>query len=170
LLRAFSEVGISNVESLGTVAFVDLKLRFGVDHLLSAARRVPEGMFGLDFDFPERVVRYTTTVFAGPEEADIPPGFFGQMWLDFGVFGPPVWGVLFGLQMSIVQVFYRLLRASWQSSAVIALTVFVVALPLNTGSFDFTFSIDIIALAAALWWCTELRRADIGPSLLQSSQ
>jgi hypothetical protein len=157
VLRGSSEIGITNVESLGTVSLLHLNLRYGVDHLLSVAQRFPEGILGLDFNFPERIVRVSTATFADADSADIPPGLFGQMWIDFGVLGPVVWGVMFGLQMSIVQHLFERTRRTKPSSAVFAVIVFVVALPLNTGSLDFTFSIDIIVLVFALLWCVRLR-------------
>ncbi len=41
LLRAASELGITVIESLGTLAFIPDQLRFGVDHFLSLAQRFP---------------------------------------------------------------------------------------------------------------------------------
>jgi hypothetical protein len=158
VLRALSDLGISIVESVGTVALVHSDLRLGVDHVLSLMQRFPEGVLGLNFDFPERIVRVTTTAFLDSSAQDVPPGLMGAMWLDFGIAGPVVWGLAFGLQMGVVQFVYEKTRNSLQAAVVFAVVVFVVALPLNSGSFDFTFSVDIIVLAAALWWCVPLRR------------
>jgi hypothetical protein len=161
LLRAATDIGITIVESLGTLQFLDVGLRFGVDHVLSMAQRFPEKSLGLDFDFPERIVRISTAAFADASSQDIPPGLLGQMWLDFRVAGPVIWGLAFGLQMSVIQFFFERTRRTRQSAAVFMLLVFIVALPLNSGSFDFTFSVDIIALAAVLLWCVKFRRQQL---------
>ena len=161
LLRAATDIGITIVESLGTLQFLDVGLRLGTDHVLSILQRFPEKSLGLDFDFPERIVRISTAAFADAGAQDIPPGLLGQMWLDFGVVGPVIWGLVFGLQMSVIQFFFERTRRTRQSAAVFMLLVFVVALPLNTGSFDFTFSVDIIALAAVLLWCVRFRRQQL---------
>jgi hypothetical protein len=52
--------------------------------------------------------------------------------------------------MSIVQhVFARTIRTR-QAAALFVLITFVIALPLNTGSYDFTFNYDIYALALCI--------------------
>lgn len=160
VLRAVSEVGLTIVESIGTLMFIDTAPRFGVDHVLALAQRFPEGMLGLAFEFPERIVRVSTEAFAGGNEQDIPPGLAGQMWLDFRFMGPVIWGLFFGLQLAVVQYFFERTRRTLQASAVFGIAVFILALPITTGSFDFTFSIDIIVLAVALWWAVRL---DAGP-------
>ena len=143
LLRAASEIGFTIVESLGTINLLDyLPPRFGVDHLLSVLRMIPTAHRWLG-DLPPRIVRLSTEAFAAPYDEDIPPGLFGQMWLDFRIFGPLVWGLMLSVQMSIVQhVFSRTIRTR-QAAALFALITFVVALPLTTGTYDFTFSYDI---------------------------
>jgi hypothetical protein len=61
-----------------------------------------------------------------------------------------VWGLILSVQMSIVQrIFARTIRTR-QATALFVLVTFVIALPLNTGSYDFTFSVDINALALCL--------------------
>jgi hypothetical protein len=153
-LRAFSEVGLNILESVGTLLFLHLPPRFGIDHVLSIAQRFPDGLIGLNLQFPERIVRVSTAVFSNANDQDIPPGLAGQMWLDFRIFGPIIWGLLFGLQMSVVQYWFQRTQRTLQASAVFVVVVFIVALPLTTGSYDFTFSIDIIILALALWFST----------------
>ena len=150
-IRVSSEIGITIVESLGSVSLLHIEPRFGVDHLLSIAHRIPARLLGFDLSFSERIVRVTTTVFAGSDEEDIPPGLFGQMWLDFGVFGPLFWGVLLGVQVSVIQYLYERVWRYRTATGLCALLVFVVALPLNTGSYDFTFSVDMVTLACVLW-------------------
>lgn len=157
-LRASSDLGITIVESLGSIAMLDLWPRLGVDHLLSIARRFPDGMLGMVIDFPERMVRVSTATFAGNNALDIPPGLLGQMWLDAGPFGPVFWGLFLGVQVGVLQGCYRRTRRTLQACAVFTLLVFVVALPVNTGSLDFTFSVDIAVLLLVIWACTSYRR------------
>lgn len=167
LLRAASDLGITIVESLGTLQFVHVGPRFGVDHLISMVQIFPEHTLGLEVEYPERIVRISTEAFADPDAQDIPPGLMGQMWLDFRIFGPMVWGLVFGCQMAIVQFLFERLRRTRYAVAVAVLVVFVVALPLNTGSFDFTFSVDIIALAFVLLLCVSVRRAALRQARLR---
>lgn len=161
LLRASSEIGISIVESLGTLNFLHIDHRWGVDHLLSIAQRFPDGALGLDIDFPPRIVRLSTEAFAGANAQDIPPGVFGQMWLDFGVLGPVIWGLVLGAQIGVLEHYFVRTTSTLVSSAVFVIATFVVALPLNSGSFDFTFSVDIFVLIAALAGCLHLKRLTV---------
>jgi hypothetical protein len=148
-LRAASEIGFTIVESVGSINLLHLSPRFGVDHLLSVLREIPTAHRWLG-DLPPRIVRLSTEAFATPHDEDIPPGLFGQMWMDFRIFGPVVWGLILSVQMSIVQrIFARTIRTR-QATALFVLVTFVIALPLNTGSYDFTFSVDINALALCL--------------------
>jgi len=150
LLRTASEIGLTIVESLGSINLLDLPPRFGVDHLLSVLREIPTSHRWLGI-LPTRIVRLSTAAFAAPYDEDIPPGLFGQMWMDFRVFGPIVWGLILSLQMSVVQhVFARTIRTR-QAVALFVLVTFVVALPLTTGTYDFTFSIDIYVLVLCLF-------------------
>lgn len=152
-VRAASDIGISVVESLGSLHFLDLPPRLGLDHLMAMVDLLPEKSMGIDFDFPERIVRISTEAFDGAAELDVPPGLLGQMWLDFRLAGPLVWGMVFGLQISLIQFFFERTRCTRQSAAIFVLLVFVVALPVNTGSFDFTFSVDIVAIGLGLVSC-----------------
>jgi hypothetical protein len=158
VLRAACEAGISLTESLGTVTLLPIGPRFGIDHLMSIMRLFPEGVMGLDFNFPERVVRLSTEAFFGAEAQDIPPGFLGQMWLDFGVLGPLVWGIIFGLQVALLQLLYARTARTWESASFMALLLFLIAYPVNTGSFDFTFSFDIVVLVIVLYVGMKWRR------------
>lgn len=160
LLRPMADMGITIVESLGTLKLLHLDLRYGIDHVLSIAQRFPKGTLGIELDFPERIVRISTAAFADPNTQDIPPGLLGQMWLDFGIFGPVVWGLVFGFQMSFVTYLFERIRRSLQSTAVCVLVVFLVALPLNSGSFDFSFSWDIFAVLLGVLWCVRVTRSD----------
>ncbi|HJQ54937.1 MAG TPA: hypothetical protein VJ825_13950 [Gemmatimonadaceae bacterium] len=157
VLRAASDTGLTIVESVGTLTMLHLWPRFGVDHVLSLAQRFPEGILGWDFNFPERIVRVSTTAFADANAQDIPPGVIGQMWLDFRVFGPVIWGLFFGFQLSVLQAFYDRTTRSYQSAAMFVLLAFLVVLPVNTGSFDFSFSVDVFAVLMALVWCARVR-------------
>lgn len=157
LLRGMSDIGLSLVESWATLLYLDIPFRFGVDHLMSIAQRIPVGfMFGWDKSWlPERIVRISTERFAGPFELDIPPGLIGQMWLDFGYLGPIIWGLVFGLQIGFAQWLFQRYARTYEVAVLFVLGLFVIALPLNTGSFDFTFSVDIFllfVLLAFIYW------------------
>jgi hypothetical protein len=148
-LRAASEIGFTIVESVGSINLLHLPPRFGVDHLLSVLREIPTAHRWLG-DLPPRMVRLSTEAFATPFDEDIPPGLFGQMWMDFRIFGPVVWGLILSVQMSIVQhVFARTVRTR-QAVALFVLVTFVVTLAVTTGTYDFTFSHDIYALALCI--------------------
>jgi hypothetical protein len=149
VLRASAEQGLTIVESLGTLTYLDENLRLGVDHLMSIAAKFPYRLLGFDGDFPKRMVRISTEAFGTPENQDIPPGLFGQMWLDYRVLGAVVWGMVMGAQVSAAQFLFERCKRTLQSSAFIVLTVFLIALPINTGSYDFTVSVDVIATFAA---------------------
>lgn len=156
-LYVASDLGITVTESIGTVALIDLPPRLGVDHVWSVLRRIPEGAVGIEDPFPERIVRHTTAVFMGSEDQDIPPGWMGMMWLDFRWFGPVIYGLIFGAGLAIIE------RARWrcvidlQASAVFALGLFVYCLPLNSGSMDFTFSVDMMILALLIFFVLRLK-------------
>jgi hypothetical protein len=156
-LRAASEIGITVVESLGSINLLDLPTRFGVDHLLSPLRQIPTSHYWLGI-LPDRIVRLSTEAFSTPDAEDIPPGLLGQMWLDFRVFGPIVWGLLMGVQMSIVQYAFAQTVRTRVAIGLFTLITFVVALPLNTGTYDFTFSIDIYALTLCIFLTFRLIR------------
>jgi hypothetical protein len=161
ILRTASDVGLTLVESLGTINLLDVDTRFGVDHLLSLLRKIPVSWFGWDPDMPPRVVRLSTAAFGTPDDQDIPPGLFGQMWLDFGIFGPLFWAMLLAVPMSILQRVFALTIVTRQAAAAFALITFVIALPLNTGSYDFTFSVDIFVLLLALFFSFKIARVRI---------
>ena len=146
ILRATADIGISQVESWATFQFLEIFPRFGLDHLLSILRRVPEGMIGLDIDWPERIVRISTEAFATPNDADIPPGLIGQSWLDFPILGSFFWGIMIGIQSRILNIWASRVAHSPTKIVFIVLLSLVIAMPLNTGSYDFIFSIDIIFL------------------------
>jgi hypothetical protein len=149
-LRAGAEAGITILESVATLSWLDLRPRFGVDHLMAALKLLPEGALGLNFNYPERIVRLSTAAFLDPMALDVPPGLLGQMWLDFGALGPLAWGIVMGLQVAFLQLLWCTLRRSWTAASVLVVLLFIVALPVNTGSYDFTFSIDIVIVVVAL--------------------
>jgi hypothetical protein len=159
VVRASSDVGITVVESLGTVQLIDVPPRLGSDHVLSLIKLFPERTLGFEVDYPERIVRISTTALDGPDEADLPPGFMGQMWLDFRMAGPLVWGMALGLQISVLQWLFIRTRCTRQSSAILIVLVFIVGYPINTGSFDFTFAIDIVAIILGILVCARVSRA-----------
>jgi hypothetical protein len=158
LLRAFSEIGISQVQSFATLQIIPTEFRFGIDHFLSVARRFPDGMLGLDIDWPERIVRISTTAFVDSEAADIPPGLIGQAWLDLPIFGPLLWGFAIGVQVRLLKRWSSKYIDNASKAVVVTLLSFIIALPINTGSFDFTFSVDIIFLVIVISACFRTRR------------
>lgn len=148
LLLFASDAGITVVESLATLVMIDLPYRFGIDHLFSILRRIPSGAMGFETPFlPERIVRYSTEVFLDRDALDIPPGLFGQMWIDFGVLGPAFYGIAVGALFGWVEALRRTFVNDWPAAALFSLLIFVLALPVNSGSLDFTFSVDIALLA-----------------------
>ena len=68
-----------------------------------------------------------------------------------------------GLQVGILQYAWQRMRPSRQSAAVFFLLTFVVALPINSGSYDFTFSVDIIAAVVVLFCVVRLNRETAPP-------
>jgi hypothetical protein len=139
-------IGTSLIESWATFLYLDLPLRYGTDHILSVARRIPDGILGLDLDFPPRMVRLSTEAFLGPEWADVPPGFIGQMWLDFGFFGPTICAMAFISLLSLLQLIYHHIEVDLPGLGIFIIFSWVICLPINTGSLDFTFSVDILFL------------------------
>jgi len=153
----FGEIGISVLESWATFMDLHMPMRFGVDHLLSIARRFPEGFLGIPFEFPERIVRISTAAFMGESALDVPPGLLGQMWLDARFLGPIMWGVFFGLQLATLQYIYKRSRMSLAATGVLNCVLFIVLLPLNTGSFDFSFNIDMMMLMIFSFWIIRVK-------------
>lgn len=161
VLNAFSSLGISLNSSWATFLFMgDVPPRFGVDHVLSALRFLPLGVFGVDEDqlYGPRIVRVSTEVFVDSHALDIPPGLIGQMWIDFRVFGPVIWGLFFGFGLRVVQVAFSGYRKTWASCGVFSVVVFFVALPINSGSLDFNFSVDMFFLLLFLFWVIKVDR------------
>ncbi len=147
ITKVAADLGISVIESLATLIYLYDDFRGGVDHALSVLRRVPEGMVGLEFDFPERYVRHSTEIFLNKSAQDIPPGFIGQMWVDFRFLGPLIYGVIAALGAALIELVRRkVCNKAFHTSVFFTLLLFVWWLPLNSGSFDFTFSVDMIAL------------------------
>lgn len=161
LLRAFSEIGISQVQSFATLHFMPTEFRFGIDHLLSVARRFPDGMLGLNINWPERIVRISTAAFLSPQAADVPPGLVGQAWLDLPVFGSLIWGFIIGIQLKFLSRWGRRYVNNEAKIVVMVLLSFIIALPVNTGSYDFTFSIDIILVVLIIILCFRARKSKV---------
>lgn len=153
LLSGFSYLGISLVTSWGTFMFLDSPFRFGVDHILSILRRIPLGSLGFDKDafYPERIVRISTRALADSNAQDIPPGLFGQMWLDCGIFGPVIWGVIFGMALCFLQMRFDGKQKTHQSVVFYMIGLYILSLPMNSGSFDFVFSVDVFFLVIFLF-------------------
>ena len=148
LLSGFTYLGISLVTSWGTFMFLDLPYRFGGDHILSMLRRIPLGSFGIDKDafYPERIVRISTRALADSNAQDIPPGLLGQMWLDCGIVGPVIWGMIFGMALCFLQIRFDGKQKTHQSAIFFMIGLYILSLPINSGSFDFVFSVDVFFL------------------------
>ena len=163
ILNGFSSLGISINSSWATLMFFDdPPIRFGLDHIISVARRLPLGVFGVDEDqlYGPRIVRISTETFVDGYALDIPPGLMGQMWLDFRILGPIVWGLVFGVLLRYVQVIFSRFDRTWTSCGIFAVVAFVIALPINSGSFDFSFSVDIIFLMLFMWFVVRVKNTD----------
>lgn len=141
-----SNIGISTIESWATLLYLDIPMRFGVDHLLSIARRIPDGMLGLDIDFPERMVRISTKAFVGAGRQDIPPGFIGQMWLDFRLFGPVLSSMAFCFMISVLQILYNRVCKDRAAISLFVLLIYTISLPVRSGTLDFVFSVNVFLL------------------------
>lgn len=150
-------IGITNIESWATLLYLHLPMRFGVDFLLSILRRIPEKSLGLDIDFPERMVRIATTAFVGSNAADIPPGFIGQMWLDFGMLGPIFWGIGFAIIIALLQLLYNTVRMERSGVICFVLLMYVVTLPVRSGTFDFVFSVNVFFLMVFMGFIVRIR-------------
>jgi hypothetical protein len=163
LLSGFTYLGLSLVSSWATFMFLDLPFRYGVDHIVSILSRIPLGSFGFDKEalFPERIVRISTRTFVDSNAQDIPPGLVGQMWLDFGIVGPVIWGLLFGAALSFLQIRFDGKQKTPQAVAFFMICLYVLSLPINTGSFDFVFSVDNFFLILFLMFV--YKRVKSGP-------
>jgi hypothetical protein len=153
VLNGFSSLGITLNSSWATIMYMDLSPRFGVDHFVTLLRFLPGGFLGYDEDafLLERIVRTSTEVFVGRDELDIPPGLIGQMFLDFSVFGPVVWGVIFGGALGFFWFLFRGALSGWSSVGFFVVFSFVATLPINSGSIDFNLSIDMVFLLIAIF-------------------
>lgn len=150
LLRSACDIGITQVQSYAVFQNFDLSFRLGFDHILSLLRLLPEGVLGFPDLFPERITRITTTTFESLDAADIPPGLIGASWLDFPILGAAAWGAGIAYMCWVVNVFRN---GHVKTPALIVCTVIfaiIVAMPINTGSFDFTFTVDIFVLMCVL--------------------
>ncbi|WP_243038986.1 O-antigen polymerase [Dyella sedimenti] len=163
ILTGFSYLGISLDSSWATFLFLDLPPRLGIDHWLSVMRRIPLGTLGFDKEsvLPERIVRISTRAFVGADAEDIPPGLIGQMWMDFRLLGPIVWGLGFGVLMRLLQRRFEGRQKTLEAAGYLIVVIYVATLPLNTGSFDFVFSIDNLFIFGLLWLVYRKTRARV---------
>lgn len=146
-LTAAYETGIGHVESLGTLTFYDGIPRFGLDHVFSVLRRIPFGTFGLEKPWPERMVRIATEYLTGdPTAQDVPPGYIGQCWIDLPFIGFFIFPALHGAVFALVERGFKSidLPKSPFYLMVYLIVGYIVALPFNSGSLDFIFSVDIV--------------------------
>jgi len=153
-----ANIGISTIESWATLLYLDIPLRFGIDHVLSIARRIPDGIMGLDITFPERMVRISTQAFVGSDRQDVPPGLIGQMWLDFGLFGPIIWGMFFCLIIALLQTLYNRVEKDCAGVSLFVLLIYTVSLPINSGTFDFVFSVNVFFLMMFIIFMIKIKK------------
>lgn len=158
LILFVCNIGISTIESWATLLYLDIPMRLGIDHLLSIARRIPEGVLGLNIDFPERMVRISTTAFVGSHMQDVPPGFIGQMWLDFRLLGPLFWGMLFSIVISFLQIVYNRVGKDLATITLFVVLLYIICLPINNGTLDFVFSIDVFILILFIAFIIKIKR------------
>lgn len=163
ILNAFSSLGVSLNSSWATLMFMnETTPRFGSDHILTALRFLPLGSFGVDEYqlYGPRIVRISTEAFVDKDALDIPPGLIGQMWLDFGVLGPIVWGLIFGIILRNTNNIFKNINKTWVSCGIFSILAFIIALPINSGSLDYNFSVDMFFLLSFLWWATEIKNSN----------
>ena len=159
ILRAFSDLGITIIESFATLQNFGFEPRFGIDHILSVLRRIPaKGLLGLENFFPERIVRITTSRFISADAADIPPGLLGASWLDFPFIGALVWGFVLGSQAYLVGYFFKNKVLNPVGAMLMVTIMFIVALPIDTGSYDYTLSVDMIFLSFILMTSIKIKK------------
>lgn len=149
ILQICSDIGRTVTDSWATLLYLNLPPRYGVDHILSLVRMFNGNTLGLNLDLPERIVEISTVAFrqtAWVPGSDEPPGLMGQMWLDFRVFGPIVWGITFAIQLATLQRIYNRCRKTPEVTVLYVILFYIVTLVINTGSYDFTFSYDWVVL------------------------
>ena len=170
ILQIFSDIGRTVTDSWATLLYLNLPPRYGLDHVLSVIRMFNGNTLGLNLDLPERIVQISTVAFrqtAWVPGSDEPPGLMGQMWLDFRAFGPIVWGVTFAFQLATLQRIYNRCRKTPEIVTLYVILFYILSLVTNTGSYDFTFSYDWVALVLlSLVVCrTRQLRRDVPASL-----
>lgn len=174
ILQILSDIGRTVTDSWATLLYLNLPPRYGVDHVLSLVRMFNGNTLGLNLELPERIVQISTVAFrqtAWVPGSDEPPGLMGQMWLDFRAFGPIVWGLTLALQLATLQRIYNRCRKTPEVVALYVILFYIVTLVINTGSYDFTFSYDWLALVLlSLLVCrTRWLRRDVSVSLAINS-
>lgn len=119
---------------------------------------------GISDYFPEheRITRITTALFTSPTDADIAPGLIGASWLDFPVIGAFLWGIGLALQCGIVEYCRSRVRPGPNSTAVVVLISTIIAMPINTGTYDFTISVDIVLLIIVMATSIKCKRVVVG--------
>lgn len=159
LLRIFCDVGISQISSLATYMFYPYDLpRLGFDHFIAIVSKFPDGMLGFDIDWPERIVRIVTSIFTNPEDADIAPGLIGQAWIDAPFFGIIFWALFLAIQVFLVEKYlFGKFGVGSYAYGLMVVAGLILSLPINTGSLDFSLSVDIIFLSIILVCFLRLR-------------
>lgn len=142
----FLEIGISFVESLGMLSLYDGDYRYGFDSFVFVASLIPERMLGVDIEWPPRFVRYSTYLLSGdPDEADIPPGFIGYMWVNMGVVGVAVQSFIFGVLGGWLKRNLEYYRYGVVGTFVYILVAYFWGFLMNSGNWEYWFKDYFIA-------------------------
>ncbi len=147
VVTAAGEYGVSYLESIGTLGYYGGGPRFGVDHAYSVLRMIPLGMMGFEKPWPERIVRISTAYQSGDLWIqDIPPGYLGQCWIDFPFIGFLFMPLLHGACFAFVERGFRSIDLPRSPFYLMSYLVagYLVAMPLNSGTLDYTCSPEIV--------------------------
>lgn len=157
-----AEMGISAIESLGMISLYQDGYRYGFDTIIFVISLVPERMVGLEFDFPDRFVRYTTYLLSGDvNAADIPPGFIGYMWVNLGIIGVFIQSFIYGLIAGLITLIINPIKKYKIGVYLYVLYAFLYAFLINSGNWEFWFKDYLITLffvVVLIVWLRYIRR------------
>lgn len=140
LFNVSSEIGVSFIESLGMIALYKGGYRYGLDSIVFVLSLVPERMIGLEIEWPERFVRYTTQLLSTDKDAaDVPPGFIGYMWVNLGSFGVILQSFIYGAFGGLIASILNPLRRYVLGIYLYVLYAFLYAFLVNSGNWEFWF-------------------------------
>lgn len=157
-----TEMGISVIESLGMIALYQDGYRYGFDTIIFIVSLVPERMIDLDFNLPDRFVRYTTYLLSGDiNAADIPPGFIGYMWVNLGIIGVFIQSFIYGLIAGLITLVINPIKKYKIGVYLYVLYAFLYAFLINSGNWEFWFKDYLITLffvVVLIFWLRYTRR------------